>query len=255
MTTSSIMEILVYFYMFLEIYVFVYSQELRVRSHYEYFARLAQVNCTEMEEELNTLLSPSENITNLVQLVQPNQVNFSELDETAEGLFAELQQELGIEEISNFDNDTDFEIFYQPVMEQDFDFTLSHEYQYEYVEEDLGDCIQISDIEEEEAIVPTGFESFASAKISDCVEGPQQWVVSIVGREESYIHISDGKRLWVNVGEKASKLRNGNILILDVIRNGIDITVENLFRLETNLSEEYAIPDEEQYLFDERIAI
>jgi hypothetical protein len=52
-----------------------------------------------------------------------------------------------------------------------------------------------------------GFESFASAKIMDCLEGAQQWVVSVVGIEENYIHISDGKRLWVNVGEKAKKNR------------------------------------------------
>jgi hypothetical protein len=57
------------------------------------------------------------------------------------------------------------------------------------------------------------------------------------------------------VGEKAQKLKNNDVLILDVIRTGNDVSVENLFLLETGLSEDYMIPDEEVYIMDERIAM
>lgn len=255
--TAIIMNYLVCFYTFLEIYVFVYAQELRVKNHFEYYERLIQLNCMEVEDQ-PALSSPSSETSNIVPFVQPKQVvTVSELDAAAEGLFAELQSELGVGELTStsdsfIDDSVDF------IFETDMDFDSIDGFTtvYEFQEEESDDCIQISDLNEEDTLEPTGFEAFASAKIADDIAGPQQWVVSIVGIEESYIHISDGKRLWVNVGmERASKLTNKDVLILDVIREGNEVLVENLIRVDTQPSQEYAIPDEEHYHFNERIAI
>ncbi len=67
--------------------------------------------------------------------------------------------------------------------------------------------------------------------------------------EESYIHISDGKRIWVNVGEDIHKLHIGDVLEMDVNRSGKDIEVVNINILETGPSHEYAIPDEDIEVF------
>lgn len=110
---------------------------------------------------------------------------------------------------------------------------------------DKDDQICIEDFVEDAPIPLTGFEKFASAKIIEEKEGPQQWVVTVVGIEDTYIHISDGKRIWVNIGERANKIKNNDVLILDVIRNGKEITVNNILQLDTVVSPDYMIPDEE----------
>ncbi|MDF2857169.1 MAG: hypothetical protein K0Q87_3020 [Neobacillus sp.] len=77
--------------MFLEIYVFVYSQELRLRSHYEYFDLLADLNCIEVEESGDQVHSPLSFTPNLAQFTKPKKPTISKLDEAAKELFAELQ--------------------------------------------------------------------------------------------------------------------------------------------------------------------
>lgn len=253
-TLTLTMDWLVYFYWLVEYYVFVYCQELKIRSHYEYFERLTQleVDCTESKEEIISC-QPIQ-VINPVLIEDPDQVTFSDLDEAAEGLFEEVQQELGLGEFDNVNPVFELD---QPSEEIEYELDIDHGYKLsslaEYGEEE--DYIQMADLDEMEENSPTGYEQFASAKIADCINGPQQWVVTIVGMEESYIHVSDGKRIWINVGEKATKLKKGDVLILDVIRNGKNVTVDNIFRLEMDVSEDYVIPDEEYCFQKEQMAI
>lgn len=243
---------LVHFYIFLELFLFAYVQELKIRHYNQYFDEVAEWYCME-EETLPSDNSMNDTAAVLIPTENPTVVKLSELDDAAEGLFAELKGELNFE--SSMADSIGWKDSFVDEIVYEHDFEINEPIQGQDL---VGeDCIQITDLEETTLLPLTGYESFASAKIADEMEGPQQWVVSIVGMEESYIHISDGKRLWLKVGEKAAKLKNGDVLILDVIRNGKEVVVENLFRLETDASDEYIIPDEEyQFLqAEESIAI
>lgn len=225
MTSPLIMDFLVYLYILLEHLLFVYYEELKIRSHAQYIGRFKEKDRTILEEPVicSPELIPG---ANPISIIKPVDVALSELDEAAEALFAELQQELGkVEKQGETRN---------------------------MMDDELEDCIQMSDLESEKESLLTGYESFASSRIADFIDGPQQWVVTVVGMEESYIHISDGRRIWVNVGEKVYKLRNGDVLILDVIRKNKEVLVENIFRIETDVLEEYVIPDEVNFYQNER---
>lgn len=223
--TEQIMNILVCFYFFLEIYIFVYSQELRIRNHYEYYEKLAQINCIIPEEPIIHSL-PTE-VTD-IPLYKESPATYSELDEAARELFSELQQELGMVELPDNKEENNETIYTDP----------DHFEQDGELNEFSDGYISLSDLEENVQYKPTGYEAYASAKIADELNGPQQWVVAVVGMEDQYIHVSDGKRLWVNVGEKAAKLNKGDVLILNIIRNGKEIQVENLIRIESAVNED-----------------
>lgn len=256
MTFTLTIDWLVYLYWLIEQYVFVYSLELRVRSHYEYFERIAELNkdCSE------SVVIPMPVKQHPVALSQPVQVKPSELDSKAEGLFSELQLELG-----NAEAEIDGEqivyamVDYEPEHEEEivygnyedgFDKISSIDYQ---IESDSEDCINIDDFVESDCpSAPIGYSTFASARIADCIEGAQSWVVTVIGMEDSYIHVSDGKRAWVNLENNVNRLKNGDVVAIDVIRNGKEIKVENVFLLETDASAEYSIPDEDFYYYQEQ---
>lgn len=275
--TISIIDWLVSIYWLLENYIFVRSEELKVKRYNEYFQQLVQLDdCSQFEDNLST-----SNVESSVQpVIESARVVSSkpDLGDAANGLFAELQQELlevndqsgfihftssmeeEIEDGGSFviadeafslaDHDEEpayVEYYHEPVIDTESEVPMMEE-----------DCIQIGDLLNEEGPVsPKGFESFASAKINDKLDGAQQWVVSVIGIEEQYIHVSDGKRKWINIGERASRIRMNDVLILDVIRDGKEIVVENLIRVDSLSSEEYSIPDEDYYFQEEneRIAI
>lgn len=247
MSTEQILNILVCFYYFLDIYMFVYSQELRIRSYYDSCDNFVRLDCIEPVEPMVSSTG-KDSIVEMVSVEESRE--YSELDAASLDLFAELQQELELGDSLSKQTEVE-EIVY--VMDDELDYEM--DFVSEWAEEELDDCIQMADLEIEDNSEPTGYEAFASSKIADKVNGPQQWVVSVIGMEESYIHVSDGKRLWINVGERAAKLNNGDVLILDVIRNGKEVVVENLIRIETSVSEEYEIPDEIHFYQDERIAM
>lgn len=282
MTITLTIDWLVYFYWLVENYIFVRVQELKVQQYYAYYEHLAEwiEDCSQPVETfehqpylVETSISQESVLAPVIPIkpvvVQP------ELDEKAEGLFAELQLELGIDSNSSVEVANEPIAFYEmeeaPV-EFDFDYdmvSLADYDEQDFVEEETfvtayeeefvdnqEDCIHMDDlIREEEVTSPVGYESFASAKIVDCMEGPQQWVVSVIGMEEQYIHVSDGKRIWLNIGERASRINKNDVLILDVIRNGKEIQVENLVRVETFATDEYMIPDEERFLFEDDVRI
>ncbi|MEI2358392.1 hypothetical protein [Mesobacillus zeae] len=233
LTFTITIDWLVYFYWLIEMYMFVYCQELRIRNYYQYYEELAaaEEDCMGSLNNHQPIIKPIECLTESVQ------VAYSSLDEKSEQLFTDIQKELGLTEP---EEDSEAVFHYADVdlsMDMDMGSLLPSE-----------DCIQINDFEEEEkSFSPTGYENFASAKIVDCLQGAQKWVVSIIGQEDSYIHVSDGKRIWLNVGDKAAKMKIGDVLELDVIRNGKEITVNRVSILETDATEEYSIPDEYSY--------
>ena len=268
MIITVTMDWFVYFYWLLEMYVFVRVQELKVQSYYDYHEQLSlNKDCSESEvNKYNdaTAIVSGPILTPITKL-EPV-VTRSELDINAEALFVELQQDLGyIEptfenghyEIESYEEAFDYEMVSLAELDQEEEHVeICDNENNEEVRGIEEDCIHLADLEKDDGLVsPKGFESFASAKIQDCKDGPQQWVVTIIGMEENYIHVSDGKRIWVNIGEKVAKLRNGNVLILDIVRIGKEITVQNLVRIDSNATEDYLIPDEEQYFHEHRIAM
>lgn len=254
MTFTLTIDWLVYLYWLIEHFVFVYSLELRVRSHYEYHEQIAELNndCSQSVVTPMTAMEPEP-----VEVSEPIQPTPTVLDSSAVELFTELQQELGIGEIVEdqvlYSMETyepeEEEIVYQTfadILEE----TSANKDQLEYENED---CINIEDLIECDCPVePTPCSTFASAKIADCIEGAQSWVVTIIGMEDTYLHVSDGKRIWVNLGNNANKLKKGDVVALDVIRKGKEISVENVSLLETDATAEYTIPDEEIYYYQDR---
>lgn len=263
MTITLTFDYLVYFYWLIEIYMYVYCEELRVRSYYEYFEKIKD-DCSEYHYTESIVMSLP--ISEPAEYSKPATV-YSKLDEKTEGLFLELQQTLGLfepveeEPIMVYENinceseHAEQENGISYLVDMNYDDELNLEEILMKAEEE--DCIHLEDIADE--VVPSssiGYESYASAKIADCIDGPQKWVVSIIGMEDAYIHISDGKRIWVNIGEAASKLKNGDVVALDVKRESRSINVENIFLLEKSASDDYVIPDEEHYFSqDMKIAI
>lgn len=264
MTFTLTIDWLVYLYWLIEHYVFTYSLDLRVRSYYEYHERIAELNkdCSEAV----VIQMP----INRQESTEPNtqlHIEQSVLDVRAEELFSELQLELDNEETeiveeqviySMVDFETepeDEEIIYSYYTDSDVSDDIPGA-DYE-IETESEDCINMDDLIESDCpAAPVGYSTFASARIADCIDGAQSWVVSVIGKEDSYIHVSDGKRIWVNMGDFASKLKNRDVVSIDVIRNGKEITVENVFLLETDASTEYSIPDEDFYYYQEdQIAI
>jgi hypothetical protein len=244
MTFMVTIDWFVYLYWLIEGYVNLYCMELNSRNQYSYFDRMSKLQM-EVSPIVNVIEFPSTSVKEQEPVVvetvaAPLQV---ELDESSMALLQEMSNELQIEDclISPYelshDMDSDFDCIYP----NDDHFIVLYQ-----LEDDEDDSIHMNDLVEQPVQVATGYEEFASAKISDCLDGAQQWVVQVVGIEEDYIHVSDGKRIWINIGERVNKIRNNDVLILDVIRNGKNVSVEKLFRLETNVTEDYIIPDEHQ---------
>lgn len=249
----------IYLYFFLEWYVYTLSLELKVKAYYEYHEQKAiqeKEDCSRQDSIAAQSLNESP-----IEVVVPLQVIKPELDTAAEDLLAELTKDLGLESgvetdhhPHNSEDEFDAYVAFMDVEEYEDDVYLVD---YEPEMEQEEDCIQLGDLlSEEQHVSPTGYEEYASAKIADGVEGAQQWVVTIVGMEDSYIHVSDGKRLWVNVGEHAASLHNRDVLKLDVVRKGKEVTVENLFLLEKDVAIDYIIPDEQySHLYESDYAV
>lgn len=263
MTIVVTIEWFIYLYWVLEWYVYTLALELKVKSYYEYHEQMAMQEKEDCSQQ-NIFVPLHSTLDSAETVVEPILVSKPELDTAAEELLGELIEDLGLqaelssETIQDSQNEEEFDVYlaYTDDAFLDTDVYLVEE---DYETQQDEDCIYLDDLlSEEQSVSPTGYEKFASAKIIDGLDGAQQWVITIVGAEESYIHVSDGKRLWVNVGEYAASLRIGDVLKLDVIRNGKDVTVKNLFLLETDTSADYIIPDEHfshQYSQDYAVAI
>src|SRR5690606_7522162 len=111
----------------------------------------------------------------------------------------------------------------------------------EVEEEDL---LTVEDLDDE--LSPMPVPEVATVKIADERLGLQQWTVVVVGKEQNYVHVYDGTRVWVDMGEDATKVEIGDILELEVLRSQNCITVERYHYLgnQYRISEDYMIPDE-----------
>jgi hypothetical protein len=244
MTFIVTIDWFVYLYWLIEGYVNLYCMELNIRNQYTYFDRMSK-----LQTEVNPIGNVIEFPLTPVKVQEPLVVEMVsaplqvELNESSMALLQEMSNELQIEDclIPTYEFSHD--------MDLDFDCTYPYDDYFiamEQLEDAEDDSIHMNDLVEQPVKVSTGYEEFASTKISDCLDGAQQWVVQVVGVEEDYIHVTDGKRIWLNIGERVNKIRNNDVLILDVIRSGKNVSVENLIRLETNVTEDYVIPDEHQ---------
>lgn len=240
MTITITMDWLVCLYYLIENIFCVYCTDLKMKNYFlqnELYP--GEFYCFEMEEEAVTInVSTETTVTTLIEeptITSKPIVVQTELNQEAEALLAELQLEL-----SSFEPNQEEEI--EDIVEE--------------VEKDVlsdkridSDCISLSDYDSDNGdttdVSSADFEQLASAKIGDCLEGEQHWVVSIIGTEEEYLHVSDGHRAWINAGEDAQGLKRGDLLAVDVIRHGRNTEVLNITVLESIISEDYLIPDEE----------
>ncbi|MGG4409430.1 hypothetical protein ABER75_11920 [Niallia taxi] len=233
MTITITMDWLVCLYYLIENILCVYCTDLKMKNYFlqnELYP--GEFYCFEMEEEAVTInVSTDTAVTTLEEeptISSKPIVVQTELNQEAEALLAELQLEL-----SSFEPDQEEEVEEDVLSDKRID----------------SDCISLSDYDTDNGdtndVSSADFEQLASAKIGDCLEGEQHSVVSIIGTEEEYLHVSDGHRAWINAGEDAQGLKRGDLLAVDVTRHGRNIEVLDITVLESTISEYYLIPDEE----------
>lgn len=115
------------------------------------------------------------------------------------------------------------------------------------------DCLTVNDLcEVRDVVIDEQYTELANAKIQDELRGRQQWTVNVIGVEKSYIHVSDGRRIWLDIGNYASKVSIGDVLSVEVDRLIERVEVLNISVLH-QVSEDYMIIDEmDEFLFSAR---
>lgn len=226
-------------YMFLEQYVYIRGIDQWFYKDVEFSQRIneLQIDCR-MEQEISSLAPNNQPLVGEPVI----ETTFTVLDESAEGLWNDINHELQQEEEENYDK------FYDDLKD-----SLDHFYQ-----EQDEDYLYISDADHVDYIeMDESYTGFATAKINDNLVGQQQWTVQVIGIEMGYIHVSDGSgRLWLEIGEKkALRIQNGNILVLDIIREEDKVHVDRIFLLDDYTIADYAIPDEDSSFIYEQLAI
>lgn len=74
---------------------------------------------------------------------------------------------------------------------------------------DDSKCLDIESLTQKE---PTADQTMLSYEIKE----PQLWYVNVVGKEGPFLHVSDGKKKWVHVGNEAKKVAINDLLFLTV---------------------------------------
>lgn len=179
----------------------------------------------------------------------------------AEELFLTIQQELQIPE-GNTQEPVTFADDYQHNTDEDYNLMQQEDpFFANLVDEqpiNQNDFLSISDlqqVEKENQVVSSEYSKLATAKIADNTLGLQQWTVNVIGRERQFVHVSDGSRIWLDLGKYVHDIRNGDVLSVDVERTSEQVRVVNATLLHS-VSEEYLIPDEMEYLEEsESVAI
>lgn len=252
----AIQDIYIIIYLLIEQYVFERVIEMRMKEQVEFFLMVEELkvsDCT-MERDLVSNLAPSEESNGSVENEHMEyKPEVSELDVESITFLEDLQKELGTvtteNEITTGEQETNDMYSYT---DDDVPPTDHNNYAMEpyFAEEDL---LSIDDIHDEPvASIPEPYPTIATAKISDDLDGVQQWVVNVVGIEGNFIHVSDGSRMWLNVGESyAARINKGNVLAIDINKVGRKVDVKHIMSLETGVSEDYSIPDEMRYEFSD----
>ncbi|NRD81081.1 hypothetical protein HPT25_27700 [Bacillus sp. BRMEA1] len=185
----------------------------------------------------------------------------------AEELLAALQQELGEHDLSEVSApmDTDYthelipavaffndaEGFVDEHLVSHFPNCLEPDFESDpMVNEE--DCLSLDDLlDSEQPAISMEYQQCATAKIADNLMGDQQWTVLVLGKEGPYIHVSDGRRIWLDLGEKSKLIHRNDVLSVEVSRKDDGkIEVLRTIKLEeaAYVSEDYLIPDEEYLL-------
>ncbi|MFD1736176.1 hypothetical protein ACFSCX_06315 [Bacillus salitolerans] len=110
----------------------------------------------------------------------------------------------------------------------------------------IEDCLTMEDLSEDDENIELdgSYSELATARIRDGLMGEQKWTVQVVGIENEYVHVSDGNRIWLNMGDASSMVGVGEILSVVVNRTEKDITVQHIDAIERTISQDYLIPDE-----------
>lgn len=262
----SIVELLMYCQFFLilvlEQYCIEKSNQLRTKS---YQVSLESMYIPDIHSVEN---SPVVSIKKETPIVQISNIEGTE----AEELFSALQQELGgleMDEVAPMENDNFYEIEPAVAIYQDEDTfngsLLINELNIleQVVDEEPmvneEDCLSLDDLMEfEEPEISVGYRQFATAKIADNLTGEQQWIVSVLGMEGPYIHVSDGRRVWLDLGEKVHLIHPNDILSVEVNRKEDGkIEVIRTIKIEeaSYVNEDYLIPDEEYFINKDKRAV
>lgn len=252
----ALQDIYIIIYLLIEQYVFERVIEMRMKEQVEFFLMVEELkvsDCT-MERDIVSNLAPNEESNGSVENKHMEyKPEVSELDVESITFLEDLQKELGTvtteNEITTGEQETNDMYSYT---DEDVPPTDHNNYAMEpyFAEEDL---LSIDDIHDEPVeSIPEPYPTIATAKISDDLDGVQQWVVNVVGIEGNFIHVSDGSRMWLNVGESyAARINKGNVLAIDINKVGRKVDVKHIMSLETGVSEDYSIPDEMRYEFSD----
>ena len=231
------MDLAVYIYYFLDLFLPVYCSELNIKEQMERkIEEQSFVDTTSVYGSLS-LVEEQPIIEHYISNDEIFSIEEANLDPESEQFFRELQDSISLMEDNQLQDE--YTDTYWMVFTND----------YENEPSDNQETLQIKDLDERlDNSKSSGYEMLASAKIADCIEGPQQWVVQIIGKEGHFIHVLDGsKRTWIDIGPRANKLHTNDVIMLDITRYGKEIEVDKVIRLETDVSEDYLIPDEDCY--------
>lgn len=139
------------------------------------------------------------------------------------------------------------ELFHELVLDLDVDVNIVND----------SDELSLKDwvLEDEMNVLPS-MSSKGTSKISDDKEGIQLWMVSVCGIEREFIHVSDGSRIWLNIGDLAKEIRHGDILSLRIKKENNCVEVLEVLDIQRLQHEDYCIPDEaEYYCYEDEIEI
>ncbi|QHA38698.1 hypothetical protein D5E69_22960 (plasmid) [Rossellomorea marisflavi] len=174
------------------------------------------------EEFYELLIEPVPEQSNVFSIEEVAEVNYTKSDiegTPVEDLFNNLQVELaGESKRINYDDRPSYP--------------------------DEEDCLTLNDLNNEwHVTIDDEYVSSANAKIKDELIGIQKWTVNVIGEEKQYIHVSDGDRIWLDVGNYASKITVGDIISVELDRQLEKIEIREVSILH-HFSEDYMIYDE-----------
>lgn len=202
-------------------------------------------------KDLDTIVKSKEMSSNNLNLIQtvtaPITLETKPGNETSERVLSEIDEESNLmfeqlqHEISILESSTHNEVSSEP----NYDEMFPHESKGDLLNNGVfnDEYLSIHNLPNETSKVVN--IPYVTGKISEELDGLQQWVVKVEDIVKDSILVNDGQRLWLQIEEnKEAKIQVGDILQLDVIRSKGDIVVDRIFKLEHTLTDEYIIPDE-----------
>lgn len=131
--------------------------------------------------------------------------------------------------------------------EEESFFSSLQESLAQHSEAEEGDYLSLNDLQEElenkEAEQPA-YHYYETEKIANAVIGEQTWIARVVGYERDYVHLSDGHKIWVHVGEKVKDFKQHALMEIEVDRQSDVIKVLNYCSIEEGIDHDYVIYDE-----------